>query len=109
MIVSAYTPVWVLNFLLRIYTNYFVDDILFSPFPATLDINSLLYFFPGESFAPDTVNGPDVGFVAVSQDISFGDVLQGSAIAFDEEISGTFLGDAHGKILTTIDGKYLTP
>lgn len=64
LVVNEFIPSWVLTFILRISDNRNIEGVTFSPFPATLNINSAL-FVPNNPFMPD-ISKADESYVSVS-------------------------------------------
>lgn len=64
VIVPYDVPAYVKNFLSYFATLSNSDDESFMPYPQTLEINSII-LIPSQPFAPDTVNGADIGRAAV--------------------------------------------
>lgn len=76
MLAPPTMPRWVLNFMLRIATNKYVDGITFAPFPATLNISRVLYCPTGSFTADSETYCADVGVAAVGQNVVLGQILQ---------------------------------
>lgn len=64
VIAPSGTPNYVLNFLTAFNNTTNSDGVSFMPYPQTLEVNNAI-LIPEQPFAPDTVNGADVGKAAI--------------------------------------------